>query len=132
MESMNSAPSHSSHSISHLPAKAPLLIAIGLGLVMLGQFTELAPILLGVGLLMLGTTIAVGMRVQAPFTTAAVAGNLLVYLALYALFLGALTHPSPWQGTPAPPWLRMTDLAASAACIVASLRHGLRQLDEPA
>lgn len=129
---MNTAPSPSTPSVAHLPAKAPLLIVIGLGLVMIGQFTELAPILLGVGLLMLGTTIAVGLRVQAPFTTAAVAGNLLIYLALYALFLGALTHPSPWQGIPAPSWLRMTDLAGSAACIVASLRYGLRQLGESA
>ena len=126
---MNPSSTRSTPSVPHIPAVSPWLIAIGLVLVMLGQFTELVPILSGVGLLMLGTTIAVGVRVEAPFTTVAVAGNLLIYLSLYALFLGALAHPSPWQGEPAPSWLRMTDLAASAACIVASLRHGLRLLD---
>ena len=125
---MNSA--HSTQPLVHLPSIAPWLIAVGLILVLLGQFTELAPILLGVGLLMLGTTIAVSVRVQAPFTTAAVAGNLLIYLGLYALVVGALSHPSPWQGLPAPAWLRMADLGASAGCIVASLRLGLRQFDQ--
>src|SRR5690606_33024531 len=102
----------------HIPPHAPWLIVGGLGLVTLGQFTELAPLLLGLGLLTLGTTVAVSVRVQAPFTGVALVGNLIVYLALYALFLGALTHPSPWQGASAPTWLRLADLGTSAALLI--------------
>jgi formate hydrogenlyase subunit 4 len=128
MEFMNST-TRDSHSPCHIPAQVPWLIAAGIALVTMGQFTELVPLLLGVGLLMLGTTMAVSVRVGAPFTGVAVAGNLLVYLGLYALFIGALSHPSPWQGASPPTWLRLTDLAASAALVIASLRYGLRRLE---
>lgn len=112
-----------------LQLRAPVLLAIGLMVVTLGQLSSAVPMLVGVSLLMLGSTAAVTTRVRSPYLMLAVGVNLLIYLALYGLFLGALTNPGP-MGIPASPaWLRLVDLGISAWLVVLSLQLGLRQLD---
>ncbi|MGI9455277.1 MAG: hypothetical protein ACR2NU_01880 [Aeoliella sp.] len=107
------------------PARAPLLLALGLTLVATAQFVSLTPVLVGVALLMLGSTLAATERVPPQLRLLAMSINLIVYLGLYALFLGAVMHPS---APVAPSWIRLTDLGVSAWLVLLSLQLGVRQI----
>jgi hypothetical protein len=111
---------------------SPWLLVMGLMLVTWGQYSPFAPLLLGVGLLMLGSTAAVSQRLPARFTGLGIALNLLAYLALYGLFLGVLTSPTPFDQPLSPPWLRLADLGTSSCAVFLSLQFGLRHLERAA
>ncbi len=125
MEGMNPSSLQLATIEQSLAPKAPLLLAAGLGLVGLAQFFPLTPVLLGVSLLMLGSTLTISSRIPPQLRLLAMSSNLLVYLTLYGLFLGATLHPS----SPAPhSWFHLLDLASSLCPVVLSLQLGLRQI----
>lgn len=117
---------------TRLTEAAPWLITAGLGMVTLAQFTPFSPVLIGVGLLMLGSTLVVTSRFESPRAFWLIAVNLITYMGLYALFLGALIYPGPLGVEPSPPWVRLADLGVSAGLLVLSLRLGLQRLQEHA
>lgn len=111
----------------HPNAVAWLLVA-GLALVTAAQFFTLVPVMVGVALLMLGSTLSIRDRVPTQLLLLAMTANLLVYLLLYALFLGAIMHKSTLWLPMAPPWFRLTDLGASIWLVITSLQIGVRQI----
>ncbi len=98
-------------------------------MVLAAQWVPQVPVLVGVALLMLGSTLAAGHRVPPQWRLLATSTNLLIYLALYAIFLGAVMHPS---ATDIPHWMRLTDLGASTWLVVVSLQQGVRQIQSAA
>ena len=128
MEGM-SQPISTTNALEAIPAdKIPWLLIAGLVLVTGAQFLPVVPLLLGVAILMLGSTLAVQHRVPPQLRLLATGTNLLVYLSLYAVFLGAVLHSSSLHVQAPPPWLRLADLAASAWLVIASLQLAVRQL----
>lgn len=112
-----------------IPSSAvPWLLAAGLGLVTAAQFATHVPVMLGVALLMLGSTLAIRDRVPQQLRLLLVSLNLLTYLGLYALFLGAIMHQTTLWIPLAPPWFRLADLALSAWLVVLNLQLGVRQM----
>jgi len=115
--------------LSSIPSSAvPWLLAAGLGLVTAAQFATHVPVMLGVALLMLGSTLAIRDRVPQQLRLLLVSVNLLTYLGLYALFLGAVMHQTTLWMPIAPPWFRLADLGASAWLVVLNLQLGVRQM----
>ena len=92
MESMNRNDSLPTLINEIPPAGVPWLLAGGLALVTAAQFATLVPVMLGVAILMLGSTLAIRDRIPPQLRMLAMGANLLVYLLLYALFLGAVIH----------------------------------------
>ena len=109
-------------------ALVPWLLMAGLGLVTAAQFVTLVPVMVGVATLMLGSTLAVRDRVPPQLRTLVMSLNLIVYLFLYALFLGAVMHQATLWIPLAPPWFRLMDLGASIWLVTLSLQVGVRQI----
>lgn len=110
------------------PATVPWLMISGLAVVTAAQFVPMMPVMTGVATLMLGSTLAVRDRVPPQLRLLAMSVNLLVYLLLYALFLGAVIHQTTLYIPLAPPWFRLTDLGASIWLVILSLQVGVRQI----
>lgn len=110
------------------PNTVAWLLVGGLTLVTAAQFFTLVPLMVGVALLMLGSTLSIRDRVPPQLRLLAMTANLLVYLFLYALFLGAVMHKSTLWLPVAPPWFRLTDLGASIWLVITSLQIGVRQI----
>lgn len=104
------------------------LLVGGLSLVTAAQFFTMVPVMLGVAVLMLGSTLAVRDRVPPQLRLLAMSTNLIVYLLLYGLFFGALVHQATLWVPIAPPWFRLTDLGASLWLVILSLQVGVRQI----
>ena len=115
--------------LEQLPySTVPWLLAAGLGLVTAAQFATHVPVMVGVGLLMLGSTLAVRHRVPPQLRLLAMSVNLIVYLLLYGLFLGAIMHQATLWIPLAPPWFRLMDLGSSIWLVIVSLQLGVRQI----
>lgn len=110
------------------PATVPWLMISGLLAVTVAQFVPMMPVMTGVATLMLGSTLAVQIRVPPQLRLLAMSVNLLVYLLLYALFLGAVIHQTTLSIPLAPAWFRLTDLGASIWLVILSLQVGVRQI----
>jgi hypothetical protein len=109
-------------------ATVPWLLVTGLTFITAAQFVTMAPVMVGVATLMLGSTLAIQHRVPTQLRLLVVTANLIVYLGLYALFLGALIHQTTLWMPIAPPWFRLTDLGASLWLVILSLQVGVRQI----
>lgn len=115
--------------LSNIPAATvPWLLAAGLGLVTAAQFATHIPVMFGVALLMLGSTLAIRDRVPPQLRLLVMTVNLLTYLGLYALFLGAVMHQATLWMPIAPPWFRLADLGSSAWLMLLNLQIGVRQI----
>ena len=95
------------------PNAVTWLLMGGLTLVTAAQFVTLVPVMVGVGLLMLGSTLAIPHRVAPGLQLLAMPANLVVYLLLYGLFAGAVMHQATLWMPVAPPWFRLLDLGSS-------------------
>lgn len=110
------------------PTLVPWLLVAGLTLVTAAQFVTHVPVMVGVGTLMLGSTLAIRDRVPPQLRLLAFTVNLIAYLVLYALFLGAVMHQTTLWMPIAPPWFRLTDLGSSIWLVILSLQTGVRQI----
>ncbi|WP_145250389.1 hypothetical protein [Aeoliella mucimassa] len=110
------------------PSAITWLLGGGLALVTAAQFVTMVPVMVGVGLLMLGSTLAIPQRVPLQLRLLATTTNVLVYLLLYGLFAGATMHHATLWMPVAPPWFRLTDLGSSLWLVILSLQVGVRQI----
>jgi hypothetical protein len=110
------------------PSLVPWLLATGLGLVTAAQFVTHVPVMVGVAVLMLGSTLAIRDRVPPQLRLLVMTVNLVGYLLLYALFLGAVMHQATLWVPIAPPWFRLMDLGSSIWLVILSLQVGVRQI----
>lgn len=110
------------------PSIVPWLLVAGLAMVTAAQFVTHVPVMVGVATLMLGSTLAIRDRVPPQLRLLVMTINLVTYLALYALFLGAVMHRTTLWMPVAPPWFRLTDLGSSIWLVIVSLQVGVRQI----
>ncbi len=110
------------------PSIVPWLLVAGLTMVTAAQFATHVPVMVGVATLMLGSTLAIRDRVPPQLRLLVMTINLVTYLVLYTLFLGAVMHRTTLWMPVAPPWFRLTDLGSSIWLVVVSLQVGVRQI----
>ncbi len=110
------------------PKLVPWLLIAGLSLVTAAQFVTHVPVMVGVAMLMLGSTLAVRERVPRQLQLLAITANLVAYLFLYALFFGSLVQQAMLWMPIAPPWFRLMDIGSSIWLVILSLQVGVRQI----
>jgi hypothetical protein len=108
-------PSHQTLANARNRAKAPTLIGVGLGLLIVAAWWPIAPIVTAMAIIAFGATDAMVSRFggsTSAWPLMALHGTM--YVTLYALFVGARLHVSATALTPGVGGLTMIDLVVSA------------------
>jgi hypothetical protein len=125
MTSFAESPSHARSTV--LPG--PTLIAIGLALLIAAAMWPVAPATTGFSLVTLGATGALINRLRASrVLPTAMAAHLLVYVSLYLLFVGAVTHAAMNGPRDGLSFLQGLDFGVSAGLMAMAARVGLATL----
>jgi hypothetical protein len=107
----------------------PAMIAVGLIFLVANTYWSAVPVTSGMALIALGATLVVASRFRCSLALPAlIAAHLLVYSALYFLFVGAVLHAAYFTSTSGLSLVQALDLAMSIVPIVAAARIAIASI----
>ena len=114
-------------------SRGALMIAIGLTVLLIAVVWPGFPAVTGLALLVMGATIALILRFRcSPVLPAITTAHLLVYSALYLLFVGAVFHAAFAKPGGGVTLLQCADLGLSVIPMVAAMRIALATIADDA
>jgi hypothetical protein len=107
----------------------PIVIAGGLGLLIVYFYCGAMPIITAVALIAFGATLGIASRFRSSLALPAlIAAHLVVYVSLYLLFVGAVLHAAFAKSTGGLGLVQVLDLALSIGLMVAAVRVAIDSL----
>jgi hypothetical protein len=120
-----------SAALERISTRGPAMIAVGLVLLVANSYSSAIPVTSGMGLIALGSTLAVVSRFRcSPALPAVIVAHLLVYISLYLLLIGAVLHAAFAKSTGGLSLLQSLDLAISVGPIVGAVRIAIGSVAE--